>query len=162
MHLIQALTTLITLFTPALCLPPFILRSGFPSPSLYPTEYDPSTGTDPASLLIKRQTQTCASTCGTVCYFQRTVDAAVSEGFELFQAGKTEGSGDYPHTFRNDEEIELSVPGPYQEFPILNDFQEYDGGSPGPDRVIFNEDGELAGVITHTGSQVRNGFVTCT
>lgn len=90
------------------------------------------------------------------------MNAAVSEGFELFQAGETEGSGDYPHTFRNDEGIELAVPGPYQEFPILNDFQEYDGGSPGPDRVIFNEDGELAGVITHTGSPVRNGFVPCT
>lgn len=90
------------------------------------------------------------------------MNAAVSEGFELFQAGETEGSGDYPHTFRNDEDIELAVPGPYQEFPILNDFQEYDGGSPGPDRVIFNEDGELAGVITHTGSPVRNGFVPCT
>jgi len=84
----------------------------------------------------------------------------VSEGFELFQAGETEGSGKYPHTFRNDEDFEFDVPGPYQEFPILDDFQEYDGGSPGPDRVVFNEDGTLAGVITHTGAS-GNGFVEC-
>jgi hypothetical protein len=33
-------------------------------------------------------------------------------------------------------------------------------GSPGADRVVFNEDGEYAGAITHTGAS-GNNFVGC-
>ena len=42
----------------------------------------------------------------------------------------------------------------------MNDFEEYEGGSPGPDRVVFNEKCQLAGVITHT-SAGGNSFVEC-
>ena len=145
----------------------------------------------------------CAETCGTVCYYQTTIDNAVSEGYELYQNGQTEASGKYPHTYvnlklvvvvlrkamrpltrplcsslplvcsprpsyhtlssvadvtltlssyNNYEGFDFPVSGPYQEFPILCDFQTYDGGSPGADRVVFNSEGQLAGVITHTGA----------
>lgn len=33
-------------------------------------------------------------------------------------------------------------------------------GSPGPDRVIFNSNGQRAGEITHTGAS-GNNFVGC-
>jgi ribonuclease T1 len=95
-----------------------------------------------------------------VCYYQTAIDNAVDEGYQLYQEGKTEGSGKYPHTYRNDEGFDFPVSGPYQEFPILNDFKDYNGGSPGADRVIFNEQGELAGVITHTGAS-GDDFVAC-
>lgn len=36
----------------------------------------------------------------------------------------------------------------------------YQGGSPGPDRIIFDDDGVLNGLITHTGAS-GNGFVEC-
>ena len=42
----------------------------------------------------------------------------------------------------------------------MSDFDEYDGGSPGPDRVVFNVDCQLAGVITHTGAG-GNAFLEC-
>ena len=41
--------------------------------------------------------QSCAETCGTVCYYQTTIDNAVAEGYQLYQEGQTEGSNDYPH-----------------------------------------------------------------
>jgi hypothetical protein len=87
-----------------------------------------------------------------------------------------QGSSSYPHTYNNYEGFDFPVSGPYQEFvsrprhvnmrpaddmqPIMSDFDEYDGGSPGPDRVIFNTRCELAGVITHTGAS-GNNFVDC-
>lgn len=42
----------------------------------------------------------------------------------------------------------------------MSDFDVYDGGSPGADRVIFNGDDQLAGVITHTGAS-GDDFVAC-
>ena len=117
-----------------------------PSPSLYPLKFEAR--------------QTCAATCGTVCYYQTAIDRAVDEGCALYQAGETEGSNIYPHAYNDNEGFDFPVSGPYQEFPILNNFDEYDGGSPGPDRVIFNTRCELAGVITHTSAS-GNGFVDC-
>jgi len=152
MCLVQILTTslLILTATPALSLPPGILNRGVPSPSLYPKEFNPN--------LWKRES--CAETCGSVCYFQSTIDDAVDEGYSLYQSGKTEGSGDYPHVYNDYEGFDFPVSGPYYEFPILDDFEVYDGGSPGPDRVIFNTNGDLAGVITHTGAS-GDDFVGC-
>lgn len=162
------------------------------SPSLYPREYIPRT----SSLLTrftKRQSDSCAETCGTVCYTQATIDDAVSTGYKLYQQNNTDDS--YPHTYRDDEVgstlfpqdtvsllhavfvrnqqstnlvtyisllqgFKFPVDGPYQEFPILKTFKAYDGGSPGPDRVIFNTEGQLAGTITHTGTS-DDKFVAC-
>ena len=79
----------------------------------------------------------------------------------LFQEGETVGSNDYPHTFNNREGFDFAVGGPYQEFPILSSFDPYTGGSPGADRVVFNENGQYAGAITHNGAS-GNNFVECT
>ncbi|RYP66438.1 hypothetical protein DL771_007767 [Monosporascus sp. 5C6A] len=106
------------------------------------------------------QRQACVATCGSICYWQKSVDEAVDAGYELHQAGETVGNNDYPHTFNNREGFDFVVAGPYQEFPMLNTFDPYTGGPPGPDRVVFNTAGEYAGVITHTGAG-GNNFVEC-
>jgi hypothetical protein len=111
-----------------------------------------------ANAVEKRQS--CVETCGGTCYWQSDVNAAVSKGYSLYQNGQTEGSDAYPHTYNDYEGFSFDTPGPYQEFPILSSFKVYNGGSPGPDRVIFNDDGEYAGVITHTGAS-GNDFVAC-
>lgn len=100
----------------------------------------------------------CVETCGNTCYYQSDIDAAVAEGYQLYQDGGQEG--DYPHTENNYEGFDFAVSGPYQEYPILSDYQVYEGGKPGPDRVVFNTQGELAGVVTHTGAS-GNDFVQC-
>ncbi|EMR69106.1 hypothetical protein MGN70_008390 [Eutypa lata] len=105
--------------------------------------------------------QECVATCGTTCYWQTSVDEAVDAGYDLFQSGDTVGSNDYPHTFNNREGFDFAVSGPYQEFPILDSFDPYTGGDPSTDRVVFNENGEYAGSITHTGAS-GNNFVACT
>lgn len=55
---------------------------------------------------------------------------------------------------------------PYLEFPIFQNGKIYDGGSPGPDRVVIGSISEdfssavYCAVITHDG-QRRNGFAEC-
>lgn len=78
-----------------------------------------------------------------------------------YTEGKQVGSNDYPHTENNYEGIDFYVSGPYQEFPLLNTYKKYTGGSPGADRVVFtNDGGQLAGVVTHTGAS-GDDFVAC-
>lgn len=108
------------------------------------------------SLFNKRQS--CAETCGNVCYYQSTIDRAVAAGYQLYQDGEEKGG--YPHTYNNYEGFDFPVSGPYQEYPVLSSFQAYDGGSPGADRVVFNTQGAFAGAITHTGAS-GNNFVDC-
>ncbi|KAL1984346.1 hypothetical protein VTN96DRAFT_9207 [Rasamsonia emersonii] len=108
-----------------------------------------------SAAIIKRD---CAATCGSHCYSSDEINAAVQQGYSLEQSGNE--AGDYPHEYKDYEGFNFPVPGPYYEFPILADGQTYDGGSPGADRVIFNDSGELAGVITHTGAS-GDGFVQC-
>ncbi|KAI1384854.1 ribonuclease-domain-containing protein [Hypoxylon trugodes] len=108
-----------------------------------------------------RQDQTCVATCGSVCYYQEDLDEAVKTGYGLHQQGKTVGSNDYPHEYEDREGFDFPGPSPYYEFPILSSFEPYDGGSPGADRVVFNDDGDFQGAITHTGAS-GNNFVECT
>jgi hypothetical protein len=118
----------------------------------------------PASPLEQRQS--CAASCGSsACYYSSTVNNAVSAGCQRYQNNNPVNS--YPHTYNNygrfvdfvphdmywhewTEGFSFSVSGPYQEFPILRNYNSnpYTGGSPGPDRVIFNSGCQLAGVIT--------------
>ncbi|OAP59298.1 hypothetical protein AYL99_06596 [Fonsecaea erecta] len=150
MQLPKVLASVVFALTPVLALPPVLSSSKQPvSPSFWPREFNAFT---------KRQS--CVETCGDVCYWQSDIDAAVSKGYSLYQDGQTEGSDDYPHQYNDYEGFDFSVDGPYYEFPILDDFKVYDGGSPGPDRVIFNADGDYAGVITHTGAS-GDDFVAC-
>lgn len=150
-HTDQVLTGVLFVVTPALALPPgFSSSRPIASPSLWPREFDALTA----------RAQSCAETCGSTCYYQTTIDAAVAKGYSLFQSGKTLGSDKYPHEYNDYEGFDFSVEGPWYEFPILNTFKVYAGGSPGADRVIFNEDGDYAGVITHNGAS-GDDFVAC-
>lgn len=107
---------------------------------------------------LSQKRQSCAETCGNVCYYQTTIDAAVAAGYKLYQEGKEKGG--YPHTYNNYEGFDFNVTGPYQEYPVMSDFKAYDGGSPGADRVVFNTKGTLVGTVTHTGAS-GNDFVEC-
>ncbi|KAJ5773683.1 Guanine-specific ribonuclease N1/T1 [Penicillium paradoxum] len=101
----------------------------------------------------------CAATCGTVCYTSSAVSAAKSAGYKLYAAD--DDVNNYPHVYHNYEGFDFDVAGTYYEFPILSSGSIYSGGSPGADRVIFNGNNGLAGVITHTGAS-GNNFVACT
>ncbi|KAL4796823.1 Ribonuclease/ribotoxin [Aspergillus venezuelensis] len=102
--------------------------------------------------------QSCAYTCGSVCYSSSAVGAAISRGYSLQSSG--DDVNNYPHVYNNYEGFDFNVSPTYYEFPILSSGSIYSGGSPGADRVIFNEDGQTAGVITHTGAS-GNNFVSC-
>ncbi|KAJ5701130.1 hypothetical protein N7488_008678 [Penicillium malachiteum] len=104
-------------------------------------------------------TRACAYTCGSNCYSSSAVTAALNAGYSLESSGEEDDS--YPHVYHDYEGFDFPVSGTYYEFPILSSGDVYDGGSPGADRVIFNGDGELAGVITHTGAS-GDDFVECT
>ncbi|KKY28545.1 putative extracellular guanyl-specific ribonuclease [Phaeomoniella chlamydospora] len=110
-----------------------------------------------ATPLINRET--CVETCGSTCYWESDISAAVDKGYSLYQSGDT--INDYPHEYHNYEGFSFPVSGPWYEYPILSSYEVYTGGSPGADRVIFNGDGETAGVITHTGAS-DDDFVECT
>ncbi|KAG8630605.1 hypothetical protein KVT40_002224 [Elsinoe batatas] len=111
----------------------------------------PAADAAPAAL-EKRQT-----TCGSKNYDRNDITLALNAGCKHFQAGTTVSG--YPHKYNNYEGFEFDVPGPWQEFPII-DNKAYTGGSPGADRIIFNEYCEVAGEITHTGAS-GNAFVGC-
>ncbi|BAE64671.1 hypothetical protein AFCA_011172 [Aspergillus flavus] len=103
----------------------------------------------------------CDYTCGSNCYSSSDVSTAQAAGYQLHEDGETVGSNSYPHKYNNYEGFDFSVSSPYYEWPILSSGDVYSGGSPGADRVVFNENNQLAGVITHTGAS-GNNFVECT
>ncbi|KAI9705303.1 MAG: hypothetical protein M1820_005133 [Bogoriella megaspora] len=100
----------------------------------------------------------CVETCGSVCYWQSDIDAALQKGYSLQKAGQEEDS--YPHQYNNYEGFDFSTSSPWYEFPILSSFKVYTSGSPGADRVIFNSKGQYTAVITHTGAS-GDDFVAC-
>ncbi|KAF2155385.1 ribonuclease-domain-containing protein [Myriangium duriaei CBS 260.36] len=107
--------------------------------------------------ILRRQDE--GQSCGNTYYSNSAVNAAIQQGYNYYQEGQEVHS--YPHTYNDYEGFTFdNVEGPYQEFPILSSGNLYTGGSPGADRVIFNTNGEYAGVITHTGAS-GNDFVAC-
>ncbi|CAI7649757.1 unnamed protein product [Penicillium discolor] len=105
------------------------------------------------------EARACAATCGTVCYTSSAISAAQEAGYNLYSTN--DDVSNYPHEYHNYEGFDFPVSGTYYEFPILKSGKVYTGSSPGADRVIFNDDDKLAGVITHTGAS-GNNFVGCT
>lgn len=69
-------------------------------------------------------------------------------------------TGGYPHEYHDYEGFSFPTVAPWYEFPILSSYDPYTGGSPGPDRVIFDSKGAFDSVITHTGASGDN-FVAC-
>ncbi|BFZ58795.1 hypothetical protein PYCC9005_005860 [Savitreella phatthalungensis] len=111
-------------------------------------------------LVALEKRASCVDYCGNTCYWQNDIDAAVNKGYSDYVNGVQEGSGKYPHQYYDNEGFTFAVDGPYYEFPILSSYKVYNGGSPGPDRVVFNDNGDLAGLITHTGAS-GNNFKQC-
>jgi hypothetical protein len=66
----------------------------------------------------------------------------------------------YPHQYNDYEGFSFPTAAPWYEFPILNSFAVYSGGSPGADRIVFDSKGNFDSVITHTGAS-GNDFVAC-
>lgn len=105
-------------------------------------------------------------------------DGATDLNFEQ-SSGEQIGSNNYPHQYNNFEGFDFRVSGPWQEFPLtrggytggeyliptrsVNPETSADygfAGSPGADRVVFNQNCDYAGSITHTGAS-GNNFVGC-
>ncbi|KAF1970676.1 ribonuclease-domain-containing protein [Bimuria novae-zelandiae CBS 107.79] len=101
----------------------------------------------------------CYVTCGSNCYTSAQVTAARNTGYNYVKQGGTASGGSYPHVYNNYEGFDFLVSGTYYEFPLKTS-GTYVGGSPGADRVIFNQAGQRAGEITHTGAS-GNNFVAC-
>ncbi|RJE21678.1 guanyl-specific ribonuclease [Aspergillus sclerotialis] len=108
---------------------------------------------------IPLESRACAYSCASHCYTKAAVSEAQDAGYKLYSSNND--VNDYPHEYHNYEDFDFPVPGDYYEFPILTSGKTYDGGSPGADRVIFNTDNQLAGVITHSGAS-GGDFVACT
>ena len=112
------------------------------------------------ALVLPRQSS--GATCGSDVYSNRAISSAQSSGCSHLDSGTTVGSGDYPHEYHDYEGFDFPVSGPWYEYPILESGKVFDGStSPGADRVVFNDDCDLAGVITHTGASEQDGFVEC-
>ncbi|KIY51477.1 ribonuclease-domain-containing protein, partial [Fistulina hepatica ATCC 64428] len=106
--------------------------------------------------------------CGGVSdYTKADINAAAKRALELASEGRTIGRDKYPHVYNDYERFSFThAKKPYLEFPVVQDGQVYDGGSPGADRVII---GSIASnfksavyctVITHDGER-KNGFAEC-
>ena len=117
------------------------------------------TSISPASPALALR-QAGGATCGSNDYSSGDVSDAANTACNYVASGSTVGSNKYPHIYHDYEGFDLSAPGPWYEFPILASGQEYSGGSPGADRVIINDNCDLAGVLTHTGAS-GNNFKEC-
>ncbi|CAL5866729.1 uncharacterized protein PFLUO_LOCUS939 [Penicillium psychrofluorescens] len=106
-----------------------------------------------------KTTRSCAYTCGSNCYTNSSVTAAQAEGYKLYKSGNT--NDDYPHQYHDYEGFNFPVSGEYYEYPIMSSGGVFTSGSPGADRVVFNGQDELAGLITHTGAS-GDDFKECT
>ena len=67
--------------------------------------------------------------CKATPFNKQQIRKAVNKGVQLRNQGKQVGKNKYPHRFNNREGFEFPVEGPYQEFPILQDGEIYDGTS---------------------------------
>ncbi|KAL9095231.1 MAG: hypothetical protein Q9165_002487 [Trypethelium subeluteriae] len=111
-----------------------------------------------ATRLALKPRQSCVETCGSTCYWQSDIDAALQKGASLQSSGQEIDS--YPHQYNDYEGFSFSTSSPWYEYPILSSYDVYTGGSPGADRVIFNGAGEYTALITHTGAS-GDDFLEC-
>jgi len=109
-------------------------------------------GCQAAGLIAKRQSSGC--TCGDNSYTSDDIQDAI-------KAADDGGAGDYPHQYHDYEGFDFpSCNGTFYEYP-LESGNTYNGGSPGADRVIYDDDGDFCACITHTGASSKDGFVEC-
>ena len=107
----------------------------------------------------------CGNGTSAHVYTPVQVRAAQDEGCRHLRANTTLGPQHYPHQYKNMEGFTtFRTNFPWYEFPMLIEGAVYTGGSPGPDRVVFDFKGgmcDYSGSITHTGAPNLNGFVGC-
>ncbi|KAK0672438.1 guanyl-specific ribonuclease [Cercophora samala] len=96
-------------------------------------------------------------TCSTHVYNSSDVSRVIALAYPLLHDSSY--VGDYPHQYKNREGFIFVTDPPYFEYPIIPD-DIYTAGPPGPDRVIFDDDGVVEGLITHAGAS-GDGFVAC-
>jgi len=109
-------------------------------------------GASHASVLLKiRQSGGC--TCGSKTY----TASDITDGIDAAESGS---AGGYPHVYHDYEGFSFpSCSGTFYEYP-LEKGHAYTGGSPGADRVIYDDSGDFCACITHTGAS-GNNFVAC-
>ncbi|KAK0469096.1 guanyl-specific ribonuclease C2 [Desarmillaria tabescens] len=96
-------------------------------------------------------------TCGSNSYSPTAIQNAITNGVSHLNSP----INNYPHRYRNYEGLTMRCAGTvFNEYPILTSGL-YNGGSPGADRVVFDNAGNYCAVMTHTGAPTTNGFVTC-
>lgn len=71
----------------------------------------------PASVSLDAR-QSCDVQCGSTCYTNSQVNAAVNAGYSYYSNSNTAGGSTYPHKYNNYEGFSFPVSGPYQEFPL--------------------------------------------
>ena len=105
--------------------------------------------------------------CPDATYSSHAIHAATKAGEKLAAEGIFVGPAygvHFPTPWSNVDNLEITVPGSYYQFPILADGTIYNGDGPeGGDYVIFTaDDGELAAVIyaTPPGDQTA-GYALC-
>ncbi|KAG6232061.1 hypothetical protein E4U26_006038 [Claviceps purpurea] len=102
-----------------------------------------------------------SASCGAAQYSSDAIARAANASCSRVKKGTAIGANSYPHVYRNSEKIDLKgLRGPFYEWPILSNGRIYDGGNPGPDRVIITKDCTPAGVLSHQGA-MNNAFREC-
>lgn len=114
---------------------------------------------DPRDIPIIKLLSNDIYRCGWHFYQPPKLAEAIRWGMFYKRVGIFLGFNRYPHEFINKEDFTFPVEGPYYEFPILRIGKVFTGNHPLEDRVIFTEDGDFAGVVTHRGKQ--GGFKQC-
>ncbi|KAF8078802.1 ribonuclease T1 [Lyophyllum atratum] len=104
------------------------------------------------AMVIERQASGC--TCAGRTYVSSDISKAVAKA----QSG---GANGYPHEYHNYEGFEFpNCAGTFYEYPLRSG-TVYSSGSPGADRVIYDQTGDICSCLTHTGASTTNGFVEC-
>ncbi|EIW86891.1 ribonuclease ribotoxin [Coniophora puteana RWD-64-598 SS2] len=105
--------------------------------------------------LVARQSGGSSSscTCGDNSYSGDDISNAINQA-------EGSGGGDYPHQYHDYEGFSFpSCSGTFYEYP-LESGSTYTGGSPGADRVIYDDSDNFCACITHTGAS-GDDFVEC-
>ncbi|TFK36891.1 ribonuclease T1 [Crucibulum laeve] len=90
------------------------------------------------ALVLRRQAKACT------CAGRRYSATDIANGIKKAEGG---GASDYPHQYHDFEDFPFSTcSGEFFEFPILSG-STYNGGSPGADRVIYDQRGDFCGEV---------------
>ncbi|KAI0080358.1 ribonuclease T1 [Panus rudis PR-1116 ss-1] len=101
--------------------------------------------------LVGRQSGGCD--CAGRSYTATDITRAINEA-------EDGGADDYPHQYHDFEGFSFpSCRGEFFEFPLEHN-RVYTGGSPGADRVIYDQSGRFCACLTHTGAS-GNDFLEC-